>query len=72
MTYNFGPNYFRHPDNRYGQGSKEFWDAEYKLTKLDREEYHKQRESQASKCPHCGTAYGYAFGTGNCGCEYEQ
>lgn len=23
------------------------------------------------RCPSCGTRYGYAFGTGDCGCEYE-
>lgn len=23
------------------------------------------------RCPSCGTRYGMAFGTGDCGCEYE-
>ena len=62
----------RHPDNRHGQGSPAFWEAEYRLWGVTRKVYHETRKSQSPKCPICGTPHGYSFGTGDCGCQgYE-
>lgn len=58
----------RHPENNHPYASPEFWAAEYKLYGLTREEYHERRKTEASKCPVCGAARGYSFGTGDCGC----
>lgn len=59
----------RHPRNPYGQGSPEFWAEEYRLYDCTREEYHEANRAARPKCPHCGTPQGYAWGTGDCGCE---
>jgi hypothetical protein len=63
-----GSKYQRHPDNHNGQGSPEFWDAEYKLWGVSRSQYHEIKKEQTPKCPTCGIPYGYAWGTGDCGC----
>jgi DNA-binding helix-hairpin-helix protein with protein kinase domain len=63
---------FRHPDNPYGQGSPEFWKAEYGLYDCTREEYHSYRKEHLPKCPYCGIPQGYAPGTGDCGCEVDR
>ena len=57
-----------HPDNHYGYGSQDFWDAEFRLYNLSREEYFRYYEDQAPRCPHCGVARGMSMGTGDCGC----
>lgn len=59
---------YRHPKNRFGQGSPEFWAEEYRLYDCSREEYHRLSKERAPKCPVCGTPAGYSFGTGDCGC----
>ena len=58
----------RHPNNKYGQGSPEFYEEEYRLYDLGREEYWRLRKENAPKCPVCGTPSGFSFGTGDCGC----
>lgn len=58
----------RHPDNRFGQGSPDFWEAEYRLWGLSRVDYHRIRKEQSPKCPVCGTPHGYSWGTGDCEC----
>jgi len=62
---------YRHPLNRFGQGSPEFYQEEYRLYGLSRERYYELWEAQAPRCPHCGTPAGLAFGTGDCGCEVD-
>ena len=65
-------NRHRHPDNPYGQGSPEFWRAEVELYGFNNiQEYITYRKERTPKCPHCGTPYGFSFGTGDCGCESE-
>lgn len=66
-----GNPYSRHPDNRFGQGSPDFWEAEYKLWGLDRQTYHRIHKEQSPKCGICGTPFGYSWGTGDCGCGDE-
>lgn len=58
----------RHPKNRYGQGSPEFYKEELRLYDLTPEEYWKLRKEKAPKCSACGTPAGFSFGTGDCGC----
>jgi hypothetical protein len=62
----------RHPENKHGYGSPEFWADEYRLYQLTREEYHSRRMAEAGKCEVCGTPRGYSFGTGDCGCDISQ
>lgn len=59
----------RHPDNRYGQGSPEFWEAEFRLYGVTREEYFRLWRLQAPRCKYCGAIAGMSFGTGDCGCD---
>ena len=60
----------RHPDNPYGQGSPEFWNAEVRLYGFDtKQEYFIWKKSVAPICPHCGIPQGFAPGTGDCGME---
>lgn len=63
---------YRHPDNPYGQGSGEFWEEEYRLYGVTREEYHRLWREQAPKCPYCGVPAGCSMGTGDCGCERSE
>lgn len=60
---------FRHPKNPYGQGSPDFWAEEYRLYDCSSFEYHDYRKKNLPKCPACGTPLGYAWGTGDCGCD---
>lgn len=60
---------WRHPKNRYGQGSKEFYEEEFRLYDCTREEYFSAQMAARPKCKVCGTPQGYAWGTGDCGCE---
>ena len=62
----------RHPKNRFGQGSPEFYQEEVKLYGCSSlAEYIALRESHAPKCPVCGTPAGFSMGTGDCGCEVD-
>jgi hypothetical protein len=59
----------RHPKNRFGQGSKEFYDEEARLYGFKSpQEYAIEKEKRTPKCPHCGIAYGFNMGTGDCDC----
>jgi hypothetical protein len=59
----------RHPNNPYGQGSAEFYEEEARLYGFKTvREYLECKRREAPLCPHCGTPYGFAFGTGDCGC----
>lgn len=62
----------RHPQNKHGYASPEFWKEEYRLYGITAEEYHRLGRRQAPKCPSCGTPKGYSFGTGDCGCEVDR
>lgn len=62
---------FRHPNNRYGHGSPEFWEAEYQLYGVTGEEYWRLYKEQAPKCSTCGTTVGMSPGTGDCNCGDE-
>lgn len=35
-------------------------------------EYSANGERSNDRCPHCGTVYGMAFGTGDCGCSVDR
>lgn len=63
----------RHPKNRFGQGSNEFYEEEFRLYGgLNRfeskAEFHQWKKANTPKCPICGVPYGYNFGTGDCEC----
>lgn len=62
-----------HPDNRFGHGSKEFYEEEFRLYGgydrfKDRKEFNIWRKANTPKCPVCGVPRGYSMGTGDCGC----
>lgn len=64
-----GSKYNKHPDNKCGTGTNEFYETEYKLWGLPREKYWKVYKDNSPKCPACGTPKGFSFGTGDCGCD---
>lgn len=52
-----------------GTGTNEFYETEYRLWGLTREKYWAVYKQNSPKCPCCGTARGFSFGTGDCGCD---
>jgi hypothetical protein len=60
--------YHRHPKNKFGQGSNEFYEEQYRLHDCTRKEYWDAVKASRPKCPVCGTPQGFSFGTGDCGC----
>ena len=59
-----GSRYAKHPDNKYGYGSNEFYEAEWKLWGCSSEqEYWRTKEEQTPKCS-CETQHGFSFGFG--------
>lgn len=73
MKYNNTVYLYRHPKNKFGQGSPEFYEEEFRLYGgydrfKSKQEYHKWKKENTPRCPVCGTPYGYSFGTGDCGC----
>ncbi len=59
----------RHPKNRFGQGSPEFYEEEVRLYGFTSvEEFCEWHKRTSLRCPVCGTPRGYSFGTGDCGC----
>jgi hypothetical protein len=64
-----GSKYHKHPDNKCGTGTNEFYETEYKLWGLSREKYWAVYKNNSPKCPCCGIPRGFSFGTGDCGCN---
>jgi hypothetical protein len=64
-----GSKYHKHPDNKCGTGTNEFYETEYRLWGVSREKYWKAYRENSPKCPCCGTPRGFSFGTGDCGCD---
>lgn len=66
----------RHPKNKFGFATPEFYQEEYRLygvkTDEERKEFWRLRKENSPKCGICGTPTGFSFGTGDCGCIGEE
>lgn len=56
--------------NPYGHGSNEYYEFEAKANGFTSiSEYLTNLKARTPKCPSCGVAYGFNFGTGDCNCS---
>jgi hypothetical protein len=56
--------------NPYGYCAPGYWEFEAKKNGFKTaKDYLEHLKATAPRCPSCGTPQGFAWGTGDCGCE---
>jgi hypothetical protein len=59
--------------NPYGYAAPGYWEWEAKKAGYSSVQTYLEAQRRATpRCPHCGTPAGFAFGTGDCGCEADS